>query len=115
MKEEIEKLNIEEGEKTTIEKLQAIKDEEIKSKQRDSSYNTLWAFIEIDNLTEESIKLFETLKERPLAARSAYQDLVLKVEMMKESDKKTSNGKFLSWIDDEIAKAFQTHINNSLN
>ena len=111
MKEGIEKLNTKEEEKTTIDKLLDIRNEELKNK--DIINPTIWGGIDIEKLIPEVMGLFESIEDgKPKVAFSSIEGIREKIKGIKDEDKRKSNKAFLTWIDDKISLAFGDNILN---
>jgi len=113
MKEEMEELNIEGGEKekSIIERLEEFKTKKVEAMKEDNVAGP-WNLIDTGNLIEESKKLFDifdggNIKLAPEEFRVAKE----KLEEIKDKKVKSSNEAFLNWIDGEIeAKLLQEQL-----
>ncbi len=101
MEEGIEQFK--EQERSVAERLEELKQKEIKRMEEDPTHGGPWKNIEPGHLTLEVQKLYDLLENSQLdVIRDKFREAGEKVEKMKNGKTKDSNTKFLQWMNGRI-------------
>ncbi|MFZ5559734.1 MAG: hypothetical protein ACOZAL_02995 [Patescibacteria group bacterium] len=107
MRESIEKFKTrkESKEKSVVEKLKEFKEEEMKKMKEDKTYRSPWLHIEPEHLTEDVQDLYAHFdKGEYEPAKGKLEEVSEKIKGIKKEDVKSSNERFVHWIDDQIGE-----------